>query len=45
MDVFHANFSETNLKVRQSIPETAEMEDDIDELSRFDGRFSPMLHS
>lgn len=30
-------FRETNLKVRQAIPETAELGDDISQLSRFDG--------
>ena len=30
-------YRETNLKVRQAIPETAELEDDINKLSHFDG--------
>jgi len=31
------NFSETNLKVRQSLEEIQSIGDDIDELSNFDG--------
>jgi P-type E1-E2 ATPase len=30
---------ETNLKVRQAIPETAELGDDIEALGRFDGLY------
>lgn len=35
----YIDFSETNLKVKQSIPETAEMEDDTALLSEFKGKF------
>ena len=35
--LFNLVFSETNLKVRQALPETAEMKDDEDYLAHFDG--------
>jgi hypothetical protein len=37
INVLFSFYRETNLKVRQAIPETAELEDDINKLSHFDG--------
>ena len=37
-------YRETNLKVRQALVETAEMNDDVEQLSAFDGRRRLLVH-
>ena len=37
-------FSETNLKCRQALPETAELQDNIEQLSQFNGNSITLFH-
>ena len=36
-------FRETNLKVRQPLPETHDLQDDIELLSKFDGKYNCVI--
>ena len=39
-EVIKIFFSETNLKVKQALPETAELDDNIEQWGKFDGELS-----